>query len=478
MHSCVLRLPSLSIFALLACTGGEPGASGGSTQADASSTSRGETSSTGEMTDSSTTAIAGSEESSSGGGTSGGETSLEDDGDSSTTGEPTSSDCDALAALVDALPRADDPAAEVLAFLAEARYGAHGLPLRCDAQRVVFVAAGELPRSVAGAFNDWAALPMTQPVEGAPLWTVEVELQAPGGLYKFIEGEVFRADPLARRYGWDRFGEYSLVDSDPQRGHHERWPRFAEGVGALEPRDVRVFIPASVNAGEPAPVLYMHDGQNVFAPDALFGGWQASTTVETLAGAGTIEPVVIVAIDNTAARLDEYSHVVDDFGSGPIGGLADDYADFVVDGVVPFVESRYPVQTGREHTAVLGSSMGGLVSLHIAHRHPDVFGYAGSMSGTLGWGTFGLDNETMIERYAAAAPPDVVFYVDSGGAGPCPDGGSDNYCENVAFSDVLRSAGWQDDVDLFYRWSPGAGHNEAAWAARLSDALRQWFPAT
>lgn len=77
----------------------------------------------------------------------------------------------------------------------------------------------------------------------------------------------------------------------------------------------------------------------------------------------------------------------------------------------------------------------------------------------------------MIERYADAVPPDLLVYVDSGGAGPCPGGGSDNYCENVAFADVMRSQGWLDKDDLFYRWEPGAPDNEAAWAARFGIAL-------
>ena len=186
--------------------------------------------------------------------------------------------------------------------------------------------------------------------------------------------------------------------------------------------------------------------------------------------------MLIVAIDNTPARLDEYSHVTDDIGDGPIGGLGDAYADFVVGGVMPFVESRYPVLTGPENTAVLGSSMGGLISLHLAHLHPELFGHVGSMSGTLGWGTFGLDNETMLERYADGAPWGVSVYLDSGGAGPCPAGGTDNYCEAVELAAVLRDQGWMDEIDLYYRWGSGQPHNEAAWASRLPDALVDWFP--
>ena len=406
-----------------------------------------------------------------------GSSSSSSDGGSSTTGEAESSDCDRLDAFLGELGDADptEAPARVDAFVREMQYTEHGLPLRCD-ERVVFV--GTEPCAVAGDFNDWdpEALPMEQPVANAPLWLAEAEVEAPGGLYKFVlEGE-FLADPSARRYGWDEFGEYSQIDADPSRSHHERWPAFSDAVDPLEPRTVRVFVPSAANGGRDVPVLYMHDGQNVFSPDAFFGGWQTSITADALIGDGTIRPVLIVAIDNTPARLEEYSHVQDDLGDGPIGGLADDYADFVVDGVIPFVEAHYDVRTGPENTAVLGSSMGGLVSLHLGQRHPDVFGFVGSMSGTLPWGTFGLQNETMIDRYANDPPEATTLYVDSGGTGPCPGGGSDNYCENVVFADVLRGLGWIDEDDLFYRWVEFAPHNEAAWAQRLPAALVDWFP--
>lgn len=398
------------------------------------------------------------------------------DGDS-TSGGSSPNDCDRLDAFVRELEGIDpmDAPARVDAFVHEMQYTEHGLPLRCDA-RVIFI--GTEPRTVAGDFNGWDpdALSMTQPVEGAPLWLAEADVDAPGGLYKFVsEGEFF-ADPSARRYGWDEFGEYSQIDADESRAHHERWPMFSDAVAPLQPRTVRVFVPAAANGGREVPVLYMHDGQNVFSPDASFGGWQTSVAANGLIEDGAIEPLLVVAIDNTPARLEEYSHVQDNLGDGPIGGLADDYADFVVDGVIPFIEGRYVVRTGPQNTAVLGSSMGGLVSLHLGHRHPDVFGFVGSMSGTLLWGTFGLRNETMIDRYAAGPPRGTTFYIDSGGTGPCPGGGSDNYCENVAFVDVLRGFGWADETDLFYRWTEFAPHNEAAWAQRVPDALIDWFP--
>ncbi len=467
----------LGSLVLVAC-GSDPGSSEeGGTESSSSggdpSATIDPTAPTGASASSSTSGSSGVDDES--GSSDEGSTSTGDEG--STTGEPAPSACDALDAFVADLADADPEAMPEMtqSFLFEMQYGEHGLPLRCD-DRVVFLSSER--RFVAGDFNGWEpeALEMEAPVEGAPLWIAEADVAAPGGLYKLVEAGEFAADPRARRYGWDEFGEYSQIDGDPARSHHERWPAFSESVEPLEPRTVRVFVPAAANAGEDLPVLYMHDGQNVFSPDAFFGGWQTSVTADALVEDGAMRPVLIVAIDNTPARLEEYSHVPDDIGGGPIGGLADDYADFVVDGVRPFVESRYAVLTGPANTAVLGSSMGGLVSLHLAHRHPDVFGYVGSMSGTLPWGTFGLDNETMIDRWADDAPDGVVVYLDSGGNGPCPAGGSDNYCENVVMADLLRSLGWMDENDLFYRWDAGAPHNEAAWAARLPEAFVRWFP--
>lgn len=457
-------------FALLGCGTADPAEA--ETDANPGTTS-------GATTSGGTVISTGSSEASSSGGTmttsvsSGSDEGLTSETEASeTTGDPPPSDCDRLDAFVDELEQtpAENVQDATNTFVGDAQYGDHGLPLRCG-ERVVFVAVAEGSLSVAGDFNDWKPQPMTRPVEGASLLVSEAIVNEPGGLYKLVDGELFLADPLARRYGWDRFGEFSLIDADPGQSHHERWPAFSEAVDPLQPRTVRVYVPAAANAAEDVAVLVMQDGQNLFSPEANLGGWQASQTAELMIAQGEIDPVLIVAIDNTPARFEEYTHVTDDIGGGPIGGQADDYADFVVEGVLPFIADRYPTRVGPENTAVLGSSLGGLVSLHLAHRHPEVFGSVGSMSGTLGWGTIELENQTMIERYADAVPRGLLVYVDSGGAGPCPGGGGDNYCENVAFADVMRSHGWVDDDDLFYGWEPGAAHNEAAWASRFGIAL-------
>jgi enterochelin esterase-like enzyme len=149
-----------------------------------------------------------------------------------------------------------------------------------------------------------------------------------------------------------------------------------------------------------------------------------------------------------------------------------------VQGVKPFAEARYPVSSDPNQVATMGSSLGGLVSLYIGLRHRDLFGQVASMSGTIEWGTLGASNPTIIELYQDDPPLGLRIYLDSGGdeGMGCPGDGSDNYCGNVALADELRAMGWQDEADLFYRWEPGAPHNEAAWADRLLPALVDWFP--
>jgi predicted alpha/beta superfamily hydrolase len=392
-------------------------------------------------------------------------------------------DLAALRALVQALPSAASDTARdalVAGFFTTVAYGECGLPIRAEGKLGVAVRIdGGGSFTLAGDFNGWSAsaLPMLQPVAGFHFYYLITPITEPlpRTLYKVVrDGSEWMADPMARRYGWDGNGQYSLAEAGTAQSHLERWPAFAESVGALEPRDLVVYVPAG-DMALARPVLYMHDGQNLFDPDAMWGGWKVGETADTLIASAQMRPLLIVGVYNTVDRMDEYTHCPDDIGGGTIvGGRADEYLDFLVDGVKPFVEARYAVTAGKATTGVMGSSLGGLVSVYAAVKHPGVFGYAGSMSGSFFWGE-GLGNPTMASLVDATPPTGVSFYLDSGGDSTCP-GGGDNYCETVALANVLRGHGWVDGTDLFYAWAPDAQHNEAAWAARLPGALQSWYP--
>ena len=133
----------------------------------------------------------------------------------------------------------------------------------------------------------------------------------------------------------------------------------------------------------------------------------------------------------------------------------------------------------------MGSSLGGLISLHIADRYPGSYMFAASLSGTVGWGSIGaaVHNETIIERYASHGHQTTALYVDSGGNGNCLDSdqdgiedddpnATDNYCENAQLEATLEAVGYIPETDLWHWHEPGAPHNEEAWAARVWRPLQ------
>jgi len=326
---------------------------------------------------------------------------------------------------------------------------------------LLFVSTDPALSRLAGDHNDWTGAAMN--ADAGFHWLVAQA--APGSRYKLTDSvNQWQADPWSRAYDYDENGEISLV-APAAATHLERY--FAVGSAALAPRTVRVWLP---EGGVATHVLYAHDGQNLFDPEAAWGGWQLQLSIPP--------QMMVVGIDNTPDRMDEYTHVPDWIGE-LVGGQGDAYADFVQTQVRGLIEQHYgePPTVG-----TLGSSLGGLVSFHIAQRYPGAYSFAASLSGTMGWGSIGLSdgqqNETMIERYQAAGHGSTALYLDSGGGGTCFDSdgdgiedddpdAADNYCENKQLESVLYSVGYVSGQDMWHWWEPDAPHNEAAWAARV-----------
>jgi len=325
---------------------------------------------------------------------------------------------------------------------------------------------------LAGDFNDWTPLAM---IRVNDYLCVETSVADPvGSKYKYVGTKTqYLADPWARHYNYDQNGRISYV-RPPDQGAHLEYYVGLEEEGLL-PRNVRVYVP---EGDGPWPVLYMHDGQNLFDPDAIMGGWKMQDAV-----AGIAASLLIVGIDNTTERMSEYTHVddqIDDLGN--INAKGDDYAVLVNDHLRPYIESRYPVSDLR---GIMGSSLGGLISLYIAHLYPEDYDFAGSLSGSLYWGKAGLTNLTMEELYEAAGKRDFAIYVDSGGSDggdgctdPNGDGlpaddpnDSDSYCATRHFADAMADLGYDWNTELWHWYEAEAEHNEIAWAVRVFRPL-------
>ena len=236
-------------------------------------------------------------------------------------------------------------------------------------------------------------------------------------------------------------------------------------------RDLIVYLPPGYDhpPRRAFPILYLHDGQNLFDGATSFVpgmDWQVGQTADQLIRDGQVAPLIIVGIYNAGKhRLGEYTPTsVPRLG----GGRANRYARFLLEEVRPFLQEKYRVSCGVENTGIGGSSLGGLVSLYLGLRLPQVFGKIAALSPSVWW------NGRVILRFAAAAPVQPIprIWLDAG----TREGG--RTVEDVErFRDILLRKGWQLERDLHYERVEGAEHNEAAWSQRVGPFLRFLFPA-
>jgi predicted alpha/beta superfamily hydrolase len=218
------------------------------------------------------------------------------------------------------------------------------------------------------------------------------------------------------------------------------------------------------------PVLYLHDGQNVFddLPMSPFGvQWGVDTTARALMHAGIIEPIILVAIGNAGRdRIDEYTPTRDN--SHDAGGLADRYAQMLVYEIKPFIDKTFRTRRSACDTGLAGSSLGGLLTLHIGLTHPAVFGKLGLLSPSVWW-----DDRWIVRQLNAAEGrrSELKIWLDVG------TGERRMLKGTRLLHRMLVRKGWQDGVDLEYMEADGALHDERAWGERTGPFLHFLFPA-
>jgi len=229
-------------------------------------------------------------------------------------------------------------------------------------------------------------------------------------------------------------------------------------------RQLRIYLPPGYerDTAQRYPVLYMHDGQNLFDPaSAAYGAaWEMAGITDRLIASGAIPPVIIVGIDNTAERIAEYTPCCDpQYG----GGKLDAYLAFVTDTVKPWADAHLRTRPEREHTAVMGSSLGGIASVYMAQRRPDVFSMAASLSGSFWW-----NQQALIRQLPARVP--VRFYLDAGTS-------SDGLEQTEKMRDALLAQGYRAHTELEFYAAEAAIHHERSWAARVERPMRWLFAA-
>ena len=238
-------------------------------------------------------------------------------------------------------------------------------------------------------------------------------------------------------------------------------------------RDLIVYLPPQYEA-EPErrfPVLYLHDGQNLFDPATSFikgRTWMVREHADAAIEAGEVEPLVIVGIYNTGdRRLAEYTPERD-WQMG--GGEADGYGRLIVEELMPWVASKYRVRAGREFTGMGGSSLGGLVSLYLGLKYAEIFGRLAVLSPSVWWnhkGILGFVNET-----APFLQHKPRIWLDTG-----DHEGRMTLKDTDLLARRLRQHGWVDEESLHFERVRGGTHEEISWATRVRPMLRFLFPA-
>ncbi|HWK48467.1 MAG TPA: alpha/beta hydrolase-fold protein, partial [Steroidobacter sp.] len=255
------------------------------------------------------------------------------------------------------------------------------------------------------------------------------------------------------------------------------------------PRDVWVWLPPSYTreTARRFPVLYMHDGQNVFDPRTSMNqtDWGVDEAMTRLIAAGSIREAIVVTVANTSRRREEYMpQKAVEWARGTQyetalietvrqrqpespnpTWVADSYLKFLVTELKPFIDREYRTNAGRDDTFIMGSSMGGLISLYAMTEYPETFGGAGCLS------THWPIGDGLVVEYLRGRLPDPGthrIYFDHGTVEL--DGQYAPY--QVRVDEQMQARGYRRDVNWMSKTFEGARHDEAAWRARIDIPLR------
>jgi enterochelin esterase-like enzyme len=221
-------------------------------------------------------------------------------------------------------------------------------------------------------------------------------------------------------------------------------------------RDIIIWLPPSYHKSEKSyQLLIMHDGQNIMDPATSFAGvdWRVDETATRLIKTHKIEEFIVVGVNNTPDRLEEYSN----------SEKGKNYMLFLKDELIPYIDNNFRTLKGAENRGVMGSSLGGLISFLLCWNYPEVFGKGACLSSS-----FYFNNNLALqiaEGYQGEKKP-VKLYIDHG---------EDGLIEGQKMFALLSNKGFIVGKDIDYFYAPGAQHNEKEWANRLERPLKFLF---
>ena len=245
---------------------------------------------------------------------------------------------------------------------------------------------------------------------------------------------------------------------------------------------VEVFVPKQLFSY--TPVLMMHDGKNVFNPKTSTNGdtWEILAALRegriqalqqplVVAVHGISKPTRMLELtphEIVAAHPDIWDNLPDEYRPPTKTSMNKQYNQLLAEKILPMVLEKYGIEHARERTAVAGASMGGLASIYLLSKYPDVFGAA------MGFSTHWiLGHEFMSQELTALVPEagNHKIYTDTGTRD------WDMFYQRFHNKAVaaLQTKGYVRDKDLKFEVVPGTGHNERAWAARVHVPINWWL---
>lgn len=243
-------------------------------------------------------------------------------------------------------------------------------------------------------------------------------------------------------------------------------------------RELFVYLPPSYDQdlGKRYPVLYMHDGQNIFHPAFNGYSWNVHETVDRLIRLEEIEEIIVVGIPNMGPdRANEFTHDLEGIryqdDKVNIRPLGQSYEHFVIEEVKAYVDAVFRTKPEAEHTALMGSSRGGQVTYHMGLRRPDVFSKLGIISPYF----YYVDPMTLeaFSQYHTFDTKKTLsrIWIDLGSSEGILV--MEKHVREVA--EKLVDLGYQADRELKYLYEPEAAHVERDWAARLTSPLIHFY---
>ncbi|MNO13570.1 Endo-1,4-beta-xylanase/feruloyl esterase precursor [compost metagenome] len=232
-------------------------------------------------------------------------------------------------------------------------------------------------------------------------------------------------------------------------------------IDEIEGRNLYIYLPANYHASDNRyPVVYMHDGQNLFdSSTSAFGvEWEVDEALDKLGAQHMMKDVIVVGVANGGSnRALEYVPFEDPLIPSD-EEFAEAFTKYFIDEIIPYVDDKYRTIPDRDNRMIMGSSFGGIQAFWMGYHHPEVFSAIGALSPS----TWVANQRVLEEMDKKTEHPNVRIWLDMGGS---------EDMEIDALVDVLTEQGYKYGEELFYLMDKNGQHNELSWAKRVHNPL-------